>query len=83
MFTENLMAFDKVVKHHNGKNIQAFQGAGYVIFDLEFPTREDGMHFGFAVNQAWRHIVTRVQYITTYDDGAVLYTVTVDLPRID
>lgn len=83
MFTENLMSFDKVVKHHNGQHVAAWQGSGYVIFDIEFPTGPDGSHFVFAINQAWRHIVTRVQHITTYDDGAVIYTVTMDVPRVD
>lgn len=83
MFTKDIMAFDKVVKHHKGENIAAFQGAGYVIFDLEFPTQEDGMRFHHSINAAWYQVVTRVQFIRKFEDGAVLYTVTMDLPRID
>lgn len=70
------MTFEDLTAIYGGITLLTYTGNGYSVLDIEFPTRADGTHFAYAARQdCWKPDVTRVEFISSHDDGTVLYSV--------
>jgi hypothetical protein len=69
------MTLSDLIAHHNGEMLLYYRGRDYDVYDVEFATRPDGMHFAYAVGQqgVWNEVQS-IQHIADSKDGKTLYS---------